>query len=156
LRRADADVLELETRLAVLKTLLNPEALAVPRNSLMRARLIGRQVPRLICLLGGMATLYMAWQPPAQGHVDPEVAWTTLVVLTVAHLRSPPQFARLQTFRSEPPALTVGSDQASPSGDTHHIVQTVLLEPREKGSAPKATIRQDDGADAARQSEYDR
>jgi hypothetical protein len=84
----------------------DPEALSIPGDRLTRAGLIGREAPRLIRLLR-VTALDVPWKPPAQGGVDPQVARTALVALPVAHLRRPPQLTGPQSFRSEPPALTV-------------------------------------------------
>jgi DNA invertase Pin-like site-specific DNA recombinase len=40
-------------------------------------------------------------------------------------------------------------------GNAHHIVQAIRLQPREEGGAPKATVGQDDGADAVRQGAHE-
>jgi site-specific DNA recombinase len=71
----------------------DPEPLAVPGDGLLRAGLIGRQIPRLSRLLTHVTAQDRSRQSPAQSHVDPEVARTALVALPIAHRGRPPQLA---------------------------------------------------------------
>jgi site-specific DNA recombinase len=118
----------------------DPEPLAIPGDRLLCAGLIRRQIPGLIRPRLVERALHMARQAPAEGDIDPQITGATLVALPIAHVGRPPDLTRSQPFRPQPRARAVSGNQARPSRDAHHVVKAVLLQPRKKGGAGKATV----------------